>query len=254
MNISVTGSTVLVVDDDPMMRTLARNALEECGFQVKEAADGLGALSVFEACRPNLVILDVNMPGLDGFETCRRLRQLPSGETTPILIVTGLDDLDSIRGAYDAGATDFATKPVNWVIMGHRVRYMVRAGQAFEARIHSEQKTRALLNAIPATVFQIQRDGTVLDYKPIKGIDTFVRPEDLIGKRLFEILPMNVAEHCLEYAEEALKTGEEQSFEYSVGENTRESRYEVRIVNSGGDRVLGVVQNVDEARQFYQFA
>jgi hypothetical protein len=93
----------------------------------------------------------------------------------------------------------------------------------------------------------------VLDYKPVRGVDTFVRPEDFVGKRLFEILPMNVAEHCLRYAEEALRTGEEQSFEYSLDGNSGESRYAVRIVISGVDRVLGVVQNVDENRPCYQF-
>jgi response regulator RpfG family c-di-GMP phosphodiesterase len=193
------------------------------------------------------VLLDVNMPKLDGFETCKQLRRLPTGETTPVLIITGLDDLESIHQAYDAGATDFTTKPVNWVILRHRARYMIRAGKAFEARFRSEQKTRALLNAIPAMVFQIQKDGTVLDYKPVKGVDTFLRPEEFIGKTLFEILPMNVAEHCLENAEEALKTGEEQRFEYSVSGSSGRTHYQGRIVLSGRDRVLGIVQDVSKS-------
>jgi DNA-binding response OmpR family regulator len=235
---------VLVVDDDLMMRTLARGALERGGFRVEEARDGLEALSQFQRCQPSLVFLDVDMPKLDGFETCKQLRRLPTGETTPVLIITGLDDLESIHRAYDVGATDFTTKPVNWVILRHRARYMIRAGKAVEARVRSEQKARALLNAIPAMVFQIQRDGTVLDYKPVKGVDTFLRPEEFMGKTLFEILPANAAEHCLEYAEKALESGEEQRFAYSVSGGSGLTHYQGRIVLSGSDRVLGIVQDV----------
>lgn len=234
---------VLVVDDDLMMRTLARQAMEEGGFKVEEAQNGEEALAEFERLHPNLVLLDVNMPQMDGFETCGRIRRLPAGESTPVLIVTGLDDEDSINRAYDAGATDFATKPVNWVVLRHRVRYMIRAGSAFEARIRSEQRSRALLNAIPAMVFQIDRGGQVLDYKPVKGVDTFVRPEDFIGKQLVEILPLNVARCCMEQAQKALETGEGQSFEYSCSGSSGESQYQARIVVSGKDKVLGIVQD-----------
>lgn len=237
---------ILVVDDDPMMRALARSALEQGEFRVEEAQDGMEALSQFQRCQPSLVLLDVNMPNLDGFETCRQLRRLPTGETTPVLMITALDDLESIYGAYDAGATDFTTKPVNWVILRHRARYLVRAGEAFEARIRSEQKTRALLNAIPAMVFQIQRDGTVLDYKPVKGVDTFLRPEEFKDKTLFEILPVKVAKHCLEYAKKTLETGEEQRFEYSLSGNSGETCYQACMVLSGKDRVLGIVQDVSK--------
>jgi DNA-binding response OmpR family regulator len=234
---------VLVVDDDLMIRTLARQAMEAGGFRVEEAQNGEEALSLFERLVPSLVLLDVNMPEMDGFETCRQIRGLPDGQITPILIVTGLDDEASIDKAYDAGATDFATKPVNWVVLRHRVRYMIRAGNAFEARIRSEERSRALLNAIPAMVFQIDRDGKVLDYKPVRGVDTFVRPEDFVGRKLMDILPMNVAQCCLEHAEKALDTGETQSFEYSFSGSSGASQYEARIVVSGSDKVLGIVQD-----------
>jgi len=234
---------VLVVDDDLMMRTLARQAMEEGGFRVQEAQNGEEALAEFERLQPSLVLLDVNMPQMDGFETCQRIRSLPAGESTPVLIVTGLDDEESITRAYDAGATDFATKPVNWVVLRHRVRYMIRAGDAFVSRIRSEQRSRALLNAIPAMVFQIDQSGEVLDYKPVKGVDTFVRPEDFVGRQLVEILPLNVAHCCLEHAKKALETGEVQSFEYSFSGSSGESQYQARIVVSGKDKVLGIVQD-----------
>jgi DNA-binding response OmpR family regulator len=234
---------VLVVDDDPLMRTLARKALEESGFQIEEARNGEEALALFDRLPPSLVLLDLNMPGMDGVETCKQLRRRPSAESTPIMIVTGMDDVESINQAYDAGATDFVVKPVNWGILRHRARYVIRASKAFEARIRSEEKSRALLNAIPATVFQINRAGEVLDYKPVRGVDTFVRKEEFVGRKLVDILPMRVAERCLELAEKALETGEVQGFEYSVSGSSGKSHYEARIVVSGKDRVLGIVQD-----------
>ena len=131
---------VLVVDDDMSVRLLMRESLEHAGLIVKEAENGVEALSAFEQVKPDLVLLDVNMPEIDGFATCSRLRQLPGGDDVAIVIVTGLHDVKSIRLAYKAGATDFITKPVNWPILNHRVRYLLRAIDAFRALHRSETR------------------------------------------------------------------------------------------------------------------
>jgi two-component system sensor histidine kinase/response regulator len=120
----------LLVDDDPVMRILAREALEQCGLVVDEAEDGREALSVYEKMRPDIVLMDVMMPLMDGFEACRLLRAIPEGDRTPVIMVTGLEDFDSITHAYEVGATDFVTKPINAVVLSHRVRYMLRASRA----------------------------------------------------------------------------------------------------------------------------
>jgi len=124
-------SRVLVVDDDLTTRLLARASLEQAGFAIEEAGDGDTALSLFLSARPHLVLLDIEMPRLNGVETCRRLRGLPGGEHVPILVMTVLDDVNSIDRAYKAGATDFVTKPINWSLLGYRVRYLLRARIAF---------------------------------------------------------------------------------------------------------------------------
>lgn len=125
-------SPILIVDDDPVLRSLARAALENNGFRVEEAGDGEEACRVFDACSPQLLVVDVVMPGMNGFEFCRELRSRPAGRHVPILMATGLDDVESITAAYEAGATDFITKPLNWVILCHRVRYMLRAARALD--------------------------------------------------------------------------------------------------------------------------
>jgi signal transduction histidine kinase len=124
---------ILIVDDDPIMRTLVRAALEGDGFAVAEAGDGVEACLVFADRRPDLLLVDVVMPQMDGFGLCRELRRRPSSARVPILMATGLDDVASITAAYEAGATDFISKPINWLILSHRIRYMLRAGHAFDA-------------------------------------------------------------------------------------------------------------------------
>lgn len=123
---------ILVVDDDEAQRLLAGASLRQGGFAVVEAADGAQALAAFQREQPDVVLLDVVMPGLDGFAVCAALRRLPRGQYCPIVMVTGLDDVESIEQAYEAGATDFITKPIQWLILHHRVRYILRAHQTEE--------------------------------------------------------------------------------------------------------------------------
>ncbi len=91
---------VLIVDDDFTIRLLMREALEQAGFLVTEADCGPAALTSFTQHQPEIVLLDVVMPDVDGFTTCAALRKLPSGARVPIIMATGLDDLDSINRAY----------------------------------------------------------------------------------------------------------------------------------------------------------
>jgi len=130
---------VLIVEDKESTRVLIRTVLEQAGFRVEEAVDGLSALEAFERYRPDAVLLDVVMPGMDGYLTCSELRKLPSSEHIPIIMTTGLNDIDSINQAYEVGATDFITKPINHVILTHRLRYMLRG-----MRIQKEIAERAI--------------------------------------------------------------------------------------------------------------
>lgn len=129
---------VLIVDDDLTMRLLMREVLEQAGFTVEEAADGREAITNFIHHQPDIILLDVLMPRMDGFVTCTTLRSLPGGAHLPIVLVTGLDDIASINRAYQLGATDFITKPINWPTLGHRIHYTLRASRAIEA-LHESQ-------------------------------------------------------------------------------------------------------------------
>jgi diguanylate cyclase (GGDEF)-like protein len=134
-----TPAHVLVVDDDTTSRTMSAKTLRHAGFEVSEATSGAEALALFAAQRHDLLVLDLIMPGLDGFEVCQRLRATALGAHTPILILTGLNDTASIERAYQLGATDFITKPINWTLLSHRVRYALRASSAAEAMRRSRE-------------------------------------------------------------------------------------------------------------------
>ena len=121
----------MVVDDDPVTRMVIVAALDEMGLTAEEAEDGLVALEAARQAMPGLFILDVQMPHLDGFETCAAIREMPGGENIPILMVTGRDDLPCIERAFEVGATDFVTKPINTALLQNRVRFQMRASHAF---------------------------------------------------------------------------------------------------------------------------
>ena len=140
MQDDISGARLLIVDDDALMRGMASRTLRHAGFSVSEADGGAQALAQFERAPFDLVLLDLMMPDLDGYQVCARIRRLPEGARVPILMLTGLNDTGSIELAYQAGATDFISKPINWTLLSHRVRYSLRAGLAVESAIRSRER------------------------------------------------------------------------------------------------------------------
>ena len=152
---------ILTVDDDEMERFLQREVLEPAGFDIIEANSGTAALELFAEHQPDLVVLDVMMPEMNGFEACQAIRALPGGQNAPILMATALDDIASIDQAYRAGATDFIGKPINWPVLPNRVRYMLRAHETLDNLTVSQQH-----------LAEAQR---------IAGIGNFTRPTNTVS-------------------------------------------------------------------------
>ena len=120
---------VLIVDDNLQNREVAEGHLVAAGYQAIQAESGEQALVLIEEQRPDLVLLDVLMPGMDGFETCRQIRMLPIVGDTPVLFLTALGDLGTHKQALDSGADDFLTKPINRTELLIRVRSLLRIKQ-----------------------------------------------------------------------------------------------------------------------------
>ncbi len=132
---------ILVVDDQAANRRLLEARLEERGYRVTQASGGLQALALAEVAPPDLILLDVLMPDLDGFSVCARMRQIPALQAVPIVMVTSLDAReDRVRGL-DAGADDFITKPFIKEELWARVRSLLRVKTLFD----EAQRQRQLL-------------------------------------------------------------------------------------------------------------
>ncbi len=118
---------LLVADDDPIMREFASVYLSSPSATVFTAENGEDALAQLEARSFDLLLLDLDMPVMNGFEVLERLRADPATSRLPIIVITGREDIVSIDKAYALGATSFINKPVNWRLLAYQVRYVLRA-------------------------------------------------------------------------------------------------------------------------------
>ncbi|WP_190421987.1 GAF domain-containing protein [Trichocoleus sp. FACHB-832] len=133
LNTAATGKQpylVLIVEDDRLTRLQLRAMMEKEGYRVAEAKDGDQGLAEYIRLRPDIVLLDALMPTIDGFNCCTLLRKLPQGDRIPVLIITALEDSDSVDRAFAAGATDYITKPIHWAVLRQRVRRLLDASRA----------------------------------------------------------------------------------------------------------------------------
>ncbi|WP_323144685.1 putative bifunctional diguanylate cyclase/phosphodiesterase [Massilia phyllosphaerae] len=255
-------AVVLVADDDPVMRLLMVEMLDSVGLDAIEAEDGAQAVQLARERSPDLILMDVEMPHMDGFAACRAIRDAANGVSVPIVMVTGGDDLEAVTNAYEAGATDFVSKPINWPILGHRVLYVLRASDAIVRLRIADAQNRAVLAAIPDTFFRMSREGIYLDYEP--GRDHPGRAsrgqqahaylnaypvDDCVGKHVAEVLPPEIAERMLEQVELALRVQQVRSVEYELIRFGEAQHFEARLVATGSSEVLGLVRDISERKR-----
>ena len=206
---------ILVVDDDETARVLMRATLRRSGFEVTLAAGGYEALREYRQHRHDLVMLDVDMPDLDGHQVCATLRA-EAGELLPIVMVTGMDDLQSVERAYDAGATDFMSKPLNWALLGHRVRYLLRSFQTLSALRQADARNAAILEAIPDLLFEVDIDGRYLACHAPRAELLAAPAENLIGRTVGEVMPEAAAQICLAALQAANESGSSSGAQFEL--------------------------------------
>ena len=252
--------TVLVADDDPVMRLLMLEMLAQVGLEGIEAGDGIEALAQARSSRPDLILMDVDMPRMDGFAACSALRAAErDGACVPVIMVTGSDDIDAVTHAYEVGATDFVSKPINWPILGHRVLYVLRASDAIARLRIADAQNRAVLAAIPDTFFRLNADGFYLDYEagharqPQGSPTGAVAPDGagarFIGKHLADTLPPEIAGRMLDQMKTVLATREVRSVEYELVDCGVAQHFEARLVATSPSEVLGLVRDISERKR-----
>ena len=238
----------LIVDDDVTMRLLLRQALEQHQFRIVDLDNGGQAVTDFPALKPDIVLLDVEMPDMNGFTVCRKLRNMQDGRHTPIVMVTGHDDVESVNCAYEVGATDFVGKPINWTVLGYRMRYILRSAQAFDALQISESRSKALLSAIPDMMFRQDGKGRFLDFQAGQNSQPLLPPQEFIGKLMKDVLPEEIAGPSMQHIKHVLSSGSTQGFEYQLIIDKITHYFEARMVTSGRDEVLTIVRDITDRR------
>ena len=259
---------ILVADDDPTTRLLIGAALAREGFTVVTADDGAAAFAMWQQHRPDLVLLDVEMPRANGFEVCRHIRSAEGSQTAqvPIVMVTGMDDTESVTHAYEAGATDFISKPINLPSLGHRVRYVLRASRTMAQLRQAEAQTQAMLSAIPDRILRLGTDGTILGsrlhggrgdvHAPAhgwtergKGIMALLESEQMLGRRLPELLGPSAGKVLMDRLRACFAGGQLQLAEFSTGEGEQQEFFEARLAAIGPVEVLAVIRDISERRR-----
>ena len=145
---------VLLVDDSPEALGFLTEALEQSGFSVLIATSGTSALNIVDRITPDIILLDAVMPGMDGFETCERLKANASVSQVPVVFMTGLTETEHVVRALEAGGVDYLTKPIN--IDELRARIRVHLSNA-----RSAQSARVALDAAGRHLLAVRGDGTV---------------------------------------------------------------------------------------------
>jgi diguanylate cyclase (GGDEF)-like protein len=238
---------ILVAEDEPTSRLLMQAALQKSGFEVALAVDGVDALRRFHTQPCDMVMLDVDMPGLNGYQVCAELRK-DVGDALPIVMVTGMDDIESIERAYDSGATDFMAKPINWSLIGHRVRYLYRAYQALLDLRAASARNEAILNAIPDLMFEMDMDGRYLDCHSPRDDLLAAPPEVLLGNTVADILPAEAAAVCMSALREANEKGFSTGKQFELTLDTGRRWFELSVarkMDSPGEQPRCIVLSRD---------
>jgi len=121
---------ILYVDDDPILREFAMVNLASEQATIVTAADGVDALAGLTEFGPDLMVLDLEMPRMDGFEVLERLRRNETWSRLPVIVATGREDVVAIDRAFECGATSFVVKPVNWRLLSYQIRYVLRSSRS----------------------------------------------------------------------------------------------------------------------------
>lgn len=256
---------VLVCDDDKLQRLLSRQALESDGMRVLEAQDGYEALDLVINNNPDIIFMDVDMPGISGIETCRRLRAREQSEDIPVLIVTSSNDQETIDLGFEAGATQYVTKPLNWSLLGRLVRYMLRTAEAYKELKLKEDHLRYLayfdhLTDLPnRRSFTEQLRRNLVNCEKYQGqlglimidIDYFKRINDSIGHERGDLVLKKIASRLQLSAAEIGPIASEYpgaKKEYPL------DTFALEIARPGGDEFSVIVRNPRGQDQLNQIA
>lgn len=179
---------ILIVDDAPDNLSLLRAMLLRQGYQTFVATSGERALEIAQRIRPDLVLLDVVMPGLDGLETCRRLKAQPATSGIPVIFMSARGETDDIVAGFDTGAADYIPKPLRMEEVCARVRAQLRLSSGSDAQKEQADRLRMIVDSMDQGLLIVERCGRIQYANP--ACDRYLghAAEQLVGRSLAELL------------------------------------------------------------------
>ena len=230
---------VLVADDDATHRRVLQDILVKAGFRVVLAENGKIALAQFSKTQPDVVLLDVEMPELDGFSVCETIRAQEGIRETPIFIITGREDKEAVTRAYSVGATDFLNKPIALPVLPHRIRYVLRTSTSLN-------DLRGLIRAIPDLIFVVDADGEVQEGLSRGDATHTQQIQALSTASKVNFYPCENDDEARACIKRALETGKTQVYEHQL--EGLDIHLETRFVTRDSNSVLAIVRDITDRK------
>lgn len=241
---------ILVVEDDQDTILLMRATLQNAGYSVDVCGDYNNAIHALMQKEYALIILDVILPGGNGFELCKAIRASMHMAETPVLIATGLDDLASIQRGYDVGATDFITKPVNWGTLPFRIQYILGERETRGRLSVSESKTQALLSCVPDTIIRLSYDGRIIDLQARQRDDELLVAIDRNKNREGHFLLTDVYAQLSAALNTVKNTGSNELVEFQwSADNKQELYWEARLFKRNEKEAIVILRDITDRRR-----
>jgi two-component system cell cycle response regulator len=192
-------AAILIVDDSPANLGLLRTMMLQQGYHTFVATSGERALEIAQRMRPDLVLLDVVMPGMDGLETCRRLKAHPATSRIPVIFMSARSETEDIVAGFDIGAADYISKPARMGEVCARVRAQLQFHSSSETEQQQAERLRIIVNSMDEGLMIVEADGRIQYANPACGRYLGYGPNELAGLALGDLLMPAVTDEYLDY-------------------------------------------------------
>ncbi|HXE96837.1 MAG TPA: diguanylate cyclase [Dongiaceae bacterium] len=235
---------ILCVDDEPHNLSLLEAMLSPRGYVVVSAANGPEALEKIASERIDICLLDVMMPGLDGFEVCRRIKSDALHRNTPVVMITIFADRENRIRGIEAGADDFIAKPFDSTEVLARIKMLLHVKLLNDRLSEVILQQQAILDNIPNIAWLKDREGKYVAVNEPFGRALGMAPEKLVGKNDYDIYPLELAVKYEKNFKEVMETGVRTYFEESIDDRDGTHHYVEKIqtpIFTGLGEIIGII-------------
>jgi two-component system, cell cycle response regulator len=192
-------AAILIVDDAPASLDVLRATMAQQGYQTFVATSGERALGIARRVHPDLILLDVKMPGMDGLETCRRLKLHPDTQDIPVIFMSAANETDDVVAGFEQGAVDYIGKPLRMAEVCARVRTQLHIHTQTECQLEQARRLRTIVDTMAEGLMVLEADGRIQSTNPACDSYLGYAPGELAGRSLADLLAAPLADEYLGY-------------------------------------------------------